>query len=177
MAAPKKRCPNPDPHPDFAEAISISRFWSLIDRRGADDCWPWLGDTRRGYGVFYHRNRLHGAHELALSFTTGEKRLDKLDTCHACDNPICCNPNHLRFDTRLGNVHDMHERGRARSSWKLTAEDVRLLRERRAAGARQKDLARDFGITCGQVSMIVRGLRWAKAGGPIEERREYRRAA
>ena len=35
-------------------------------------------------------------------------------------------------------------------------------------GARQKDLAQQFGISDGQVSMIVRGQRWAAAGGPIE---------
>lgn len=172
-----RRSPNPDPHPELADAISVSRFWALVSRRGEDECWPWQGDANKGYGVFHYRGHLHGAHELALSFTTGEKRLDQLDTCHTCDNPICCNPNHLRFDTRRANVQDMHERGRARNGAKLTAEDVRLMRERRAAGARQRDLARDFGITDGQVSMIVRGIRWAEAGGPIETRRQYRRAA
>lgn len=173
-----RRSPNPDPHPELADAISVSRFWSLVDRRAADECWPWRGDTSKGYGIFQYRGRRYGAHELALSFTTGEKRIDTLDTCHACDNPICCNPGHLRFDTRLSNVQDMHQRGRARSgAEKLTADQVRIMRERRAAGARQKDLARDFGVTDGQVSMIIRGIRRADAGGPIETKRQYRRAA
>ena len=44
--------------------------------------------------------------------------------------------------------------------------------ERRANGARQKDLAEDFGVTDGQISMIVRGIRWADAGGPIQTERK-----
>ena len=89
------------------------------------------------------------------------------------DNPICCNPAHLRFDTRLSNVREMHDRERANHASKLSAAQVVTMRQRRAAGARQKDLAEQFGITDGQVSMIVRGLRWANAGGPIESERKY----
>ena len=98
-----------------------------------------------------------------------------MDTCHSCDNPRCVNPEHLRFDTRQSNVREMYERGRAPRQGRLSDQDVVLIRMRRAAGARQKDLARDFGITDGQVSMIVRGKRWPNVGGPIEtERRNYR---
>ena len=162
-----------DPHPDLAQAVSVSRFWRLINQRGPGDCWPWMGDTDQGYGVFFYQGRMRRAPELALSFTTGEQRLPELDTCHSCDNPPCCNPAHLRFDTRQSNVAEMHERGRARSSSKLTANQVVLMRQRRAAGARQKDLAEQFGITDGQVSMIVRGHRWPNAGGPIQTERKY----
>lgn len=48
------------------------------------------------------------------------------------------------------------------------------MRERRASGARQKDLAENYGITDGQVSMIVRGIRWPNVGGPIQTERTYR---
>ena len=173
-----KRCPNPHPHPDYADAVAITRFWSLVKKTEPGNCWLWQGDTNHnGYGVFVYQGRKHPAHELALSFTTGEKRLDALDTCHVCDNPPCCNPTHLRFDTRLSNVREMYERGRAARPGRLTDEQVVLMRERRAAGALQKDLARDFGITDGQVSLIIRGLRWKDVGGPIETKRQYRRAA
>ena len=164
---------NPDPHPDLAEAVSVSRFWRLVDQRGVAECWPWTGDARKGYGLFFYQGKMRSAHELALSFTTGEKRHPDLETCHSCDNPICCNPAHLRFDTRLSNVREMHDRGRANHASKLSAAQVVTMRQRRAAGARQKDLAEQFGITDGQVSMIVRGLRWANAGGPIESERKY----
>ena len=164
-----------DPHPALAEAVTVSRFWRLVDQRGPDECWPWLGDKDDDYGVFYYDGRMRRAPELAMSFTTGERRIPQLDTCHSCDNPPCCNPAHLRFDTRLSNVRDMHERGRANPTSKLTAEDVVLIRERRASGARQKDLAEQFGISDGMVSEIVRGIRWQSAGGPIQSERKYHR--
>ncbi|OQQ23347.1 hypothetical protein A6411_23850 [Prescottella equi] len=174
---PTRRRVSSDPHPALAEAVTISRFWRMVDRGGPEECWPWLGDASKGYGTFFYRGQRVGAHELALSFTTGEKRLDMLETCHACDNPICCNPSHLRFDTRQSNVDDMHSRGRAPRAGKLSDEDIISIRERRAAGARQKDLADHYGVTDGQISMIVRGLRWAHVGGPIQNERKYIRRA
>lgn len=174
-----RRCAAQDPDPLYADAVAVSRFWRLVDVRAETECWPWRGDVDRGgYGVFVYRGRKAGAHEYALSFTTGERRLPSLDTCHSCDNPSCCNPLHLRFDTRAWNVRDMHERGRARNGSVLTDDDVVLIRERRAAGARQIDLAEQFGLTDGAVSMIVRGLRWPNAGGPIQSKNnQYRRNA
>lgn len=163
-----------DPHPEFADAVSVSRFWSLVDRRTDDECWTWLGDVDKdGYGVFVFRGRKRGAHEFALSFTSGEKRLPVLDTCHSCDEPSCVNPAHLRFDTRKANVADMFDHNRANTPTpKLTAEDVVLMRERRANGARQLDLAETFGVSSGYVSEVVRGLVWAHVGGPIQPNRK-----
>ena len=36
----------------------------------------------------------------------------------------------------------------------------------------QKDLAKAFGVTDGQISGIVRGIKWATAGGPIQTERK-----
>lgn len=171
MSITDRRSPNRDPEPSLADAVSVSRFWRLVSKGNPEQCWTWLGDTdKNGYGVFVFQGRKAGAHELALSFTTGERRLPDLDTCHSCDNPPCCNPAHLRFDTRLSNVRDMQERGRAwngSAAPKLANADVVLMRRRRAAGARQQDLAAQFGVSISQVSMLVRGLRRPEAGGPI----------
>ena len=29
------------------------RFWEKFDRRGDLECWPWLGVTVKGYGIFW----------------------------------------------------------------------------------------------------------------------------
>lgn len=169
-----------DPDPIYSDAVSVSRFWRLVDVRSDDECWQWLGDTDGdGYGVFFFKGRRAGAHEFALSFTTGERKLPELDTCHSCDNPPCCNPCHLRFGTRKSNVADMVNRGRASlNARKLSDEDVMMIRNRRAAGARQKDLARDFGVCDATISGIVTGNKWRSVGGPIEEKRsQYRKAS
>lgn len=171
-----RRSPNPRPAPHLADALSVTRFWSLAQRGSVDECWDWKGDRNRdGYGVFVFQGKQYGAHELALSFSTGEARLPELDTCHSCDRPECVNPAHLRFDTRRANVADMIARGRASRPGRLTDADIITIRRRRAAGARQVDLSRDFGVTDGQISMIVRGKRWPNVGGPIETERKYNR--
>lgn len=176
----KRRCTAQNPDPLYADAVSVSRFWRLVDVRAETECWPWRGDTdRKGYGVFVYRGRKAGAHEFALSFTTGERRVDNLETCHSCDNPPCCNPLHLRFDTRQANVQDAVDRGRvAKPNARLTPGDVVTIRERREAGAPQKRLAEQYGISEAYVSNIVRGLSWADVGGPIQSKNnQYRRNA
>lgn len=161
-------------HPSLRDAVDVTRFWGLVQRGQSDECWIWDGDRDRdGYGVFFWHGKRAGAHELALSFTSGEQRLADLDTCHSCDNPPCCNPAHLRFDTRSGNMADCVARGRNHVPSKLSAAEAKLIRERREAGARQKDLAREYGVSNGFISMIVRGIRWPDAGGPIQAERNW----
>ena len=161
---------------DADVARRVTEFWSRVSQGKPDDCWPWTGYTEDGYGRYFFGGRMVGAHELAVTFTTGERRADSLDTCHSCNNPICCNPRHLRFDTRRSNVEDMDAAGRrVNTTPRLTAEKVETIRIRRAHGAKQQDLADDYGVTNGLISQIVRGRRWASAPGPIETERKYNR--
>ena len=155
-------------------AAKVTEFWTNVRRTGHDqDCWPWTGYVEDGYGRFYFEGRMRGAHELALTFTTGERRADSLDTCHSCNNPICCNPLHLRFDTRQSNVDDMLEAGTHHCPvGKLSHKKVRVIRERYANGASQITLADEYGVSNGLISQVVRGLRWTDAPGPINRKRE-----
>jgi hypothetical protein len=154
-------------------AVRVTLFWVSVDQAGPDECWPWVGySDADGYGQFFFEGRMRPAHELALTFTTGERRGTGLDTCHSCNNPPCCNPAHLRFDTRASNVADSISAGTHKAGpGKLTPDVVRIIRERRANGARQQDLADQYGVTNGMVSQIVRGLRWPSAPGPIQNER------
>lgn len=153
-------------------ARRVTEFWlSVAIADDESECWEWIGYTEEGYGLFYLDGRMIGAHELALTFTTGERRAPELDTCHSCNNPICCNPHHLRFDTRASNVADMLAAGTQRRG-RFSDDAIRTMRLRYANGARQVDIADDYGITNGLVSQIVRGLRYREAPGPITERRE-----
>lgn len=160
----------------LGEAVRVTEFWRLVQQGAPDDCWPWTAYTDDdGYGLFFFAGRMRGAHELALTFTTGEVRLPQLDTCHACSNPPCCNPSHLRFDTRKSNVADSVAAGTATSRRVLTDAEVRLIRERRAAGASQDDLAAQYGVSASMVSQIVNGKKRAAAGGPVAIARSYNR--
>lgn len=157
----------------FAREARVTEFWRQVDRSsGPDACWPWTGYAEKGYGHFQWGDRTVGAHELAVSFTTGAARPDGFDTCHSCDNPLCCNPAHLRFDTRQGNVDDAVSRGRQargerQGSAKLTEADVLDIRHLAAAGATGTSLAERYQVSRSLVTEIIRGNRWSHVGGPI----------
>ncbi len=160
-------------HDVLGEAQRVTAFWMQVERRGGDECWLWTGYVDKGYGRCFDGRRMVGAHELAVTYTTGERRLPELDTCHSCHVPLCCNPRHLRFDTRQSNVDDAiragrHTRGERNGHSRLTEDDVIAIRRRTAAGAIGSDLARQYGVSGASISFIIHGQRWAHAAGPIQ---------
>jgi len=90
------------------------RFWNLVAKAGPTDCWPWTATkTGNGYGNFKAPWGHAPAHRIAYWLGTGEYP-EKLLVRHKCDNPICCNPDHLELGTRADNYRDWWERGRHR---------------------------------------------------------------
>lgn len=82
--------------------------------RTGTGCLEWTGTTnKRGYGRICcempGEPRMMYAHRLAFYLANGY--LPKLIR-HTCDNPPCCNPEHLLPGTQLDNMRDAVERGR-----------------------------------------------------------------
>lgn len=149
------------------------RFWAKVDKRGPDECWPWIGFCKpSGYGQFWWDGTMRQAHRVAWILTRGEIP-DGLYACHHCDNPPCVNPAHLWLGTRAENRRDQGEKGRdqfprpwqqGERHWsaKLSAEDVaEIRREYAAGGVTQTALAARYGIRNGHVSRIIRREVWA----------------
>lgn len=88
------------------------KFWKRVDKGKPDDCWPWLGAYRKKYGCFYHKGERFVAPRVALELSTGKKIPKNLKVLHSCDNPCCCNPNHLSANTQKQNIIDAFKRGR-----------------------------------------------------------------
>lgn len=150
--------------------------------RGPDECWPWKGALRRGYGTFKlgigdlesERRRDVYAHRTAFRLVHG--RWPDPEALHGCDNPPCCNavnPEHIHEGDVQRNVDERMERGRfvgaahgaGNHNARLSAEQSDEIRRRAAAGEFQADLAAEFGVSRITVSRHVRGLRYRIGGG------------
>lgn len=80
------------------------RFWEKVDRRGDDECWPWLAYINDGgYGNIMIDGRPHRAHRVAYELLIGPIP-EKLVTDHLCRNRWCVNPWHLEPVTNEENI-------------------------------------------------------------------------
>ncbi|MGY3199690.1 hypothetical protein [Streptomyces sp. TE5632] len=92
------------------------------------------------------------------------------DVRHTCNGGSgehgCVNLRHLTLGTHAENMRDMVEAGRSargerHGSSKLTAEQVRAIRRRRAGGVSTAQLAAEYGVKDQAIYKIVRRERWA----------------
>lgn len=87
------------------------RFWALVDRDG-DGCWEWCGALDgHGYGRTWRDGGRFLAHRRAWECVNGPIP-EGMFVCHKCDNPPCCNPDHLFVGTALDNMRDAIRKGR-----------------------------------------------------------------
>lgn len=94
-----------------------SDFEIYIAIKGPNDCWPWLGLSKHkyGYGLFSLFNLKTGkfngvcSHRVAWMLYRGDIP-DGLEVRHKCDNPECCNPNHLELGTHQVDRNGTHKR-------------------------------------------------------------------
>lgn len=154
----------------------IRRFWRYVSKGHAAACWNWVGPTGTdGYGLFswgqrgdQRRARAHRiAYELAvrpIPPLPGEYH--GFCVCHVCDNPLCCNPDHLFIAPQRVNLRDASEKGRLSAvramRSKLSDDDVRAIRQKYLTGAvLHRELAAEYGVTQGTISKVINRKRRA----------------
>lgn len=90
----------------------VQRFWDRVKVAGEADCWVWTaGQHNRGYGRLRWNKEPEMAHRVSWQIVNGPIP-DGLYILHTCDNPLCCNPNHLYAGTAQDNTNDMMNRDR-----------------------------------------------------------------
>jgi len=105
---------------------------------------------------------------MIYSLVNGPIQEDKV-VRHLCHNKGCCNPMHLLEGTHQENILDTTrnnpdftpKRGEQSGLNVLMKEDVREIRNRLSTTEEKfKDIAKDYGVTMSQISMINRGIAW-----------------
>lgn len=157
----------------------IAKFWSLVDRRGDDECWGWSGYSRNGYGTFRCEHHVWRAHRLSYELHHQPIPVGPVSgtwaVCHHCDNPSCTNPRHLFLGDHKVNAWDAQLKGRTTRGERagragMTTEQVEEAKRRYMAGERQIDIAREFGVHQSTVSKALTGATWKHAGGEVVAR-------
>jgi len=157
--------------------MRLTQFWEKVKRDTKDECWLWLaGKNHCGYGNVALFNdgewTWRKAHRIAWELTYG-KIPSQLFVLHKCDNPPCCNPNHLFLGTQADNMMDMDRKGRRNNplfpagenhpNAKLTQEQVNQIRKRLSFGERVQDIAEQFNVAACTISNIKSRRKWKEA--------------
>lgn len=51
--------------------VDVSRYWSYVDCRGENECWPWTGGDKSRYGRFWLCDKLVQATRAGFAIVYG----------------------------------------------------------------------------------------------------------
>lgn len=140
-------------------------------------CWLWQGGKQSaGYGTLGplaigRKGSSLLAHRVAYEAFYGAIPAG-LFVCHSCDTRACARPDHLFVGSNADNMQDMLRKGRggfishpermprgeSHGCARLTRVQVAEIRA--AQGIKQRDLAKQYGVTQGTIQKIRAGDRW-----------------
>ena len=137
----------------------------------ASGCIVWAGSkTPKGYGMLRFGPRpgvVLYTHRIAAWLAFGSPARDGDVVMHSCDNPSCCNPEHLRYGSASENSKDMvakrrQQHGSAHYRAKLVEADIpKIMADSRSLSF----IASDFGVDLKQIHRIKQGTAWRHCSG------------
>lgn len=149
-----------------------ARFWAMVSREPhPKGCWAWQGSTTEGgYGQCTYLGKHEKAHRRAYILTNGPIPIG-MSVLHRCDNPPCCNPDHLFKGTLVDNSQDSSNKRRLAQQngygrGKLTSVEVGEIRTKFEGGATQAALAEEYNVTFQNIHRIVRYKSWPGIKSP-----------
>lgn len=162
--------------------IILARILKRVVVNEETGCWEWIGlRDKNGYGRIKLERKTRGVHRVFYSIMISDVP-DEMLVCHHCDNPPCCNPEHLFLGTNQDNTADRHKKGRDASgdrhfsrthpellargkkngSAKLTDADVLEIRERYIPyRCSCPMLAAEFNVSKSAIFRIVKRKNWS----------------
>lgn len=138
---------------------SIDTILSRVNKLCNNHCWEWQGAKNNdGYGLIRYRGKRQGVHRVVYELMVGNIPKDYY-VCHKCDNPSCCNPDHLFIGTPTENQIDCQMKNRnphAKINFQQALEIKNLIKN----GVTRKDVANQFNLSYTHVCEIFRGKNW-----------------
>lgn len=142
------------------------RFYDKI-KIDSSGCHVWQGHVdRAGYGRIMINRKNRRCHRVAWEMKKGPIPPGKW-ILHRCDNPPCCNPDHLFLGTQTDNMVDMWAKGRhpttvgeSNGRTPLTAEQAILIKSARRDKASREQLAKQYGVSWFTIQNIQLGRSW-----------------
>ena len=154
-------------------AKSAKEYLELKSISGKDGCIQFDDSTTVfGYGNIGSTQwgklyKVHGAHQLSYIVNNGDYDR-KFHVCHACDNPICINQDHLWLGTPKDNLRDARNKGRLvdkgcpgelNGRSRLTKKDVLFIRKHPTKYT-SKEFQEMFKLSQSAISAILTGRSW-----------------
>lgn len=152
----------------------VDRFWGGVQVLGPDVCWNWQRWCYpRGYGYF---GSMEQSNRVAWVLDRNRQIPDLFEgypsmICHDCDNPPCCNPNHLFLGNQQYNMIDSVIKGRSAAFNRKGANNPRVYITKSQAKEiqqflrecilTQEEIAERFGVCRTIVSDINTGKHWS----------------
>lgn len=139
-----------------------------------DGCWGWKGPTTPfGYSVMSCNRNIGPDRGHRASWVIHRSEIpESMHICHACDNPICTNPDHLWLGTYKQNNDDKIAKGRSNcpkppikkgsdnGSSKLNEEQVREIKSLISQGHACYRISKLFNVSSTTVKRIKNGTNW-----------------
>ena len=147
--------------------ITPARFLSeIVPAHYGDACLEWpFSKNGVGYGKIGRKGKTIAVHRLICREAHGEPPTAKHEVAHNCGNRACCNPSHLRWDTRKGNLADKRKHGTLlfgenHCMARLSEADVRAIKAL-SGSMLHREIGQRFNIGREQVGRIINGKRWS----------------
>ena len=117
-----------------------------------------------GYHSIYRNGKNTKVHRVVWENKNGLIP-DGLFVLHSCDNPECCNLDHLRLGTHADNMRDRNIRNRTARGprigrAKLIEKDVFEILDRLAKGESCTSIAREYAVNPKAINNIKLGKTW-----------------
>jgi hypothetical protein len=136
---------------------------SMLIKNDTTGCINWSGSKdKNGYGLFSNgQGNDARVHRIAYRIAFGEIPEGKI-VRHKCDNPCCCNIDHLELGDVKTNNQDRVKRGRSNNGEnngqaKITSVEILFIRRSKASN---DWLSYIFGISATQIGRIRRNEQW-----------------